>query len=65
MGADDLWGPALSLHNEAINHPLHIPRRATPHMPRSPMDEMPPLEVAITSRDTVEVHVDEDELNNL
>ena len=66
MGVDDLQGPALSLHDEADNHPPHTPKSATPHMLGSPMDQMQPLEVAIaSSRDAIEVHMDEDELNNL
>ena len=65
MGADGLQGPALSLHDEATNCPPHIPRRAAPHMPGSPMDHMLSLEAAIAGRDTVEVHVDEAELDNL
>ena len=63
--ADGLQGPALSLHDEATNHPPHTLRRATLHMPGSPIDHMPPLEVAITSRDAIEVHVDEAKLDNL
>ena len=65
MGVDGPQGPALSLHDEAANHPPHTLRCAAPHMPGSPMDHMPPLEAAITSRDAVEVHVDETELDNL
>ena len=49
-------GPALSPHTL---------RRAAPHMLGSPMDHMPPLEVAIAHRDGVEVHVDEAKLDNL
>ena len=56
MGADCPWGPALS---------PHTPRCAAPHMPGLPMDHLPPLEVAITGRDAMEVHVDESELDNL
>ena len=59
MGADDSWGPALS------NHSPHNPRSATLHVPGSPMDQMPPLEVAKTSRDALKVHMDKDEQNNL
>ena len=65
MGVDGLQGPALSLHDEATNCLPHTPRHVAPCMLGSPMDHMPPLEVAITSRDTVEVHVDEAELDNL
>ena len=56
MGADGPWGPALL---------PHTPRRAAPHMPGSPMEHMPPLEEAITHGDTMEVHVDEAELDDL
>ena len=56
MGVDCPWGPAL------LPHTL---RHVTPHMPGLPMDHLPPLEVAIASRDAVEVHVDEAELDNL
>ena len=65
MGADNSWGPALSLHDEAINYPPHTPRSVTLHMLGSPMDQMLPLEVAVTGRDAVEVHMDKDELKNL
>ena len=65
MGADNLWGPALSLCDEAFNCPPHTPRSVTPCMLGSPMDQMLPLEAAITSRDAIKVHMDEDELNNL
>ena len=65
MGADGLQRPVLSLHGQAANPPPHTPRHATPSMLELPMDHMPPLEVAITHRDAVEVHVDEAELDNL
>ena len=65
MELDGSKGPALSLHDEAANSLSHTARHAAPHMPGSPMDHMLPLEVAITSKDAIEVHVDEAELNNL
>ena len=65
MGADDSQGPTLSLPDEAINSPPHTPRSVTLCMPGSPKDQMLPLEVAITSRDAIEVHADETELDNL
>ena len=40
-------------------------RCVAPHMPGSPMDHLPPLEVAIAGRDAVEVHMDEAKLDNL
>ena len=43
----------------------HTPRHAAPHMLGLPIEHIPPLEVAITHRDAVEVHVDEAELDNL
>ena len=65
MGADSPQGPALSLHDKATNHLPHTLRCAAQHMPGSPMDHMPPLEVANAGGDIVEVHVDEAELDNL
>ena len=65
MGADSPQGPALSLSDEAANPPPHTSRCAALHMPGSPMDHMPLLEVAITGGDAIEVHVDEAELDNL
>ena len=43
----------------------HTLRHVTLHMPGSSMDYLPPLEVAIASADTMVVHVDESELDNL
>ena len=66
MVVDGLQGPALSLHDEATNPPPpHTLRHAARCMPGSPMDHMPPLEAATTGGDTIEVHVDEAELDNL
>ena len=65
MGTDCLQGPALSLCGEATKPLPHTLRHAVPSMPGSPMDHMPPLEVAITGGDAVEVHVDEAKLDNL
>ena len=64
-GAGGSQGPALSLHDEATNSPPHTPRSAVLHMPGLTMDHMLPLEVAVTGKDTVKVHVDEAELDNL
>ena len=78
LAYDDLWSnsdamvteldgsqePALSLRDEATNSPPHTLRRVALLMPRSPMAHMLPLEVAVTSRDAIEVHVDEVELDN-
>ena len=65
MGADGSQGSGLSLHDEAANSPPNNPRNSALHMPGSPMEHMPPLETTVTGRDTVKVHVDEEELNNL
>ena len=62
MGVDGLQGPALSLWDEATNPPPHTPRRMALSMPELLMDHMPPLEVAISSKDAVEVHVDKAKL---
>ena len=56
MGADCLWGPVL------LPHTL---RHVTPCVLGSPMDHLPPLEVAIAGGDAIEVHMDEAELDNL
>ena len=64
-GVDGRQGPALSLHDEAANPPLHTLRHVAPHMLGLPMNHMPPLEVAVAGRDPIEVHVDETELDNL
>ena len=65
MGANSLQGPELSLHDKATDSLPNTPRSLVPHMPGSPMEHMPPLEAAVTSGDAVEVHVDEEGLNNL
>ena len=64
-GMDGSQGPALSLHDEATSSPPHTPRSSAPHTTGSPMDHMLLLEAAVTSRNAVEVHVDEEELDNL
>ena len=65
MGADGPQGPALSLCDKATNPLPHTPMCAAPCMPGSPMDHMLLLEATIAGRDTIEVHVDEAELDNL
>ena len=65
MGVDGLQGPALSLRDKAANSPAHTLRRVALHMLGLPMDHMLLLEVAVTSGDTIEVHVNEAELDNL
>ena len=64
MGVDGPQGPALSLHGKPADPPSHTPRRVAPSMPGLPMDHMPPLEVAIASRDAMKGHVDEAKLDN-
>ena len=56
MRVDGPQGPALSPHTL---------RLVASHMLGSPLEQMPPLEVAITCGDAMEVHVDEAELDNL
>ena len=51
-GVDCLWGPALS---------PYTPSHATPCMLGSPMDRLPPMEVAIA----MEVHMNESKLDDL
>ena len=64
MGVDGSQGPGLPLHDEATDSPPNTLRSLVPHMPELPMEHMLPLEVTVTGKDTVEVHVDEEELNN-
>ena len=64
-GADGLQGPELSLCGEADNSPPNTPRSSIPCTPGSPMQHMPLLEATVTGGDVVEVHIDEEELNNL
>ena len=52
MGVDCPWGPASSPHMQS---------HATLHMPGSPMNRLPPMEVAIA----MEVHINESELEDL
>ena len=65
MGADGLQGPELSLHDEPTDSPPNSPRTLAPHLPGSPMEHMPPLEPIVAGMDAVEVHIDEEELNDL
>ena len=65
MGAGSSKGPELSLHDEAADSLPHTLRSLAPHMPGSPIYHMPPLEVAVASRDVADVHIDEEKLNNL
>ena len=65
MGVDGSQGPELSLHGEAANSPPNTPRSLAPCMLGLPMEHMLLLKAAVTCRDVVKVHVDEEELNNL
>ena len=65
MGVDSLQGPGLSLHDEVANSPPNTLRSLAPCMPGFPMEHMPPLEATVAGGNAVEVHVDEEELNNL
>ena len=65
MGADGSQGPGLSLSDDAADFPPSTPRSSAPRTPGSPMEHMPPLEATVASRDVVEVHINEEELNNL
>ena len=65
MGVDGLQGPGLSLHDEATGSPPNTQRSSTPCMPGLPMEHMLPLEATVAGGDTVKVHIDEEELNNL
>ena len=65
MGVDGSQGPELSLHDELAGSPPNTPRSLAPRSLGSPMEHMLPLEPAVASVDTVEVHIDEEELNNL
>ena len=65
MGADGTQGPALSLCDETTNSPPHTPRSSALCTLGLPMDHMLLLQAAVTGRDVVKVHVDEEELNNL
>ena len=65
MGVDGLQGPELSLHDESTDSPHNTPRSSAPHSPGLPMEHMPPLVSAVTGVDTVEVHVTEEELDDL
>ena len=57
MGADGSQGPADS--------PPNTSRSLALHWPGLPMEHMLPLEPAVTGMDAVEVHIDEEELNDL
>ena len=64
-GADSSQGPELFLCDEPTDSPPNTPKSLTLHMLGLPMEHMPPLEAAVTSRDAVKVHSDEEKLNNL
>ena len=64
-GVDGSQGPELSLHDEHADSPPNTSRSSAPCMPGSPMEHMLLLEATVPSGDVVEVHVDEEELNDL
>ena len=65
MGADSSQGPQLSLHYGPTDSLPNTPRSSAPHLPGSPMEHLLLLEPAVMDGDTVEVHVDEEELADL
>ena len=65
MGADGSQGSELSLCYEPTDSLPNTPRSLTPCSPGSPMEHMPPLEPTVASMDTVKVHIDKEELNDL
>ena len=65
MGADGSQGPELSLCDEPTDSPPNTLRSLAPRLPGLPMEYMLPLEPAVAGRDVVEVHIDEEELNDL
>ena len=64
-GVDGPQGSQLSSHDEPADSPPNTPWGLAPHLPGLPMEHMPPLMPAVTSVDTVEVHVTEVELDDL
>ena len=65
MGVDGPQGSELSLCDEPTDSPPNTPMSLAPPSPGSPMEHMLPLEPTVTSVDAVEVHIDEEELNDL
>ena len=65
MGAEGSQGPELYLYDKATDSPPNTLRNSASHMLGSPMEHMPLLGAAVTDGNAVEVHVDEEELNNL
>ena len=63
--ANSSQGPELSLYDEPADFPPNTPRSLAPCMLGLPMEHMPPLGATVTGGDAVEVHVDEEELNDL
>ena len=69
QGVDSPPGPPLSSHDESANSLPTTSRGLAPHSLGLPMEQMPPLVLAVTmpvsGADTVEVHVPQSELENL
>ena len=63
MGVDSLQGPQLSSHDEPADSPPNTPRSLASHSLGSPMEHM--LVPTVAGVDTVEVHVTEEELDDL
>ena len=68
-GVDSLPVPPLSSCDESGNSPPTTLRGTAPHLPGSPMEQMPPLVPAVATpayrMDTVEVHIPQSKLDNL
>ena len=64
-GVDGSQGPELSSHDKPADSPPNTLRSLAPCSPGLPMEHMPLLVPAVTSVDTVEVHVTEEELDDL
>ena len=65
MGVDCSQGPELSSCDKPAGFLSNTLRSSALCLPGSPMEHMPLLEPAVTGGDTVKVHIDEEELNDL
>ena len=65
MGADSSQGPELSLCDEPADSPPNTPRSLAPCSLGLPMEHILPLVPTVSGVDMVEVHVTEEELDNL
>ena len=64
-GADSSQGPELSSHDEPADSPPNTPRSSAPCSLGLPMEHIPLLVPRVAGVDMVEVHVTEEELDNL